>query len=763
MCYYSIISYYYIIYKNIVNIYIVNIDRLSGHRIGHIDRNQFYLFLEQLAKDIREAGLAELEYELGGITTTYDALIDYFNQGIQDPERDRVYLQLVGHALQLSDRCTLAVYSTKEMPYYTSQHKTVRRESLHTYRLQLEAFAEGTRSITDGEALRQLATTHDKQLAALFTDLWTQGSWTAATAAEADALLLSPTITRADQCTIVSAVTLSLLRMFDPLKLLFLCDAYYHPEAMVSTRALVGIVIACYCWDNRINYYSEAKARLELLGEDPQFGDQVCEVILQFIRSTDTEEVDRKMREEIIPELMKNPKLRRMPNINIEEANADDINPDWEQWMHESGLEESMREITEWQMEGVDVNMSTFSQLKRYPFFYTISNWFRPFDAWQADMLGVIGTPGTSNVIADTILQSAYMCDSDKYSFCYAIREIPQIQREAMMSQLDEQNRALKESADMPDLKRLSRQTTQSILRQYVQNLYRFFKLFSNAQEFDNPFNHIVQGVTHSNPLYHLIIEPDRLFKLIGLNIKLKRYLHAIECFIHLEGHHPERMKATQLQQFGLCYQKMKMYDDAIDAYTKADLMKPDSYWTILHLAQCHRAIGNYGKALEYYETAETMKPDNLSLTYHVAELLYELGEYEEALPRLHKLDYHHPEALKSLRLLAECSFMSEQGAQATKYYERMMAEHTDGLTSTDWLHAAYNYWLQGWRDDCFHCMRRAEELHPQEPYDEELYAAPPAFTDVIYSGTRLLQSLGARKDELAYLHDAYYRTKRRG
>ena len=738
----------------------MKIDRLSGQRIDLIEKNQFYLFIEDLAKEIREAGLTELEYELGGIKATYDALIDYFKQDIQDPERDRVYQQLVGHALQLSDRCVLAAHGAKEMPYYTSQHKSARRESLHTYRLQLEAFAECTRSITDGEALHQLVTTHDKQLAALFTDLWTQGAWTAATAAEADAMLLSPTITQTDQCTIVSAVTLSLLRMFDPLKLLFLCDAYYHPETMVSMRALVGIVIACYCWGGRIAYYSEAKARLELLSEDPQFGDQVCEVILQFIRSTDTEEVDRRMREEIIPELMKNPKLRRMPNINIEETNADDINPDWEQWMHESGLEESMREITEWQMEGVDVNMSTFSQLKRYPFFYTISNWFRPFDTWQADMLAIIGTPGTSNPIAETILQSAYMCDSDKYSFCYAIREIPQMQREAMMSQLDEQNRALKESADIPDLKRLSRQTTQSILRQYVQNLYRFFRLFSNAQEFDNPFNHIVLGTAHTNPLYNLIVEPDRLFKLIGLNIKLKRYLRAIECFIRLEGHHPERMEAAQLQQLGLCYQKMKLYDDAIEAYSKADLMKPDSYWTIHHLAQCHRAANHYDKALEYYETAETMKPDNLSLTYHVAELLYELGEYEEALPRLHKLDYHHPESLKSLRLLAECCFMSEQGTQAAKYYERMIAEHADELTATDWKHAAYNYWLQGQRDACFRCMSRAEELQAAEPYDEESHTEPPTFADSVHSDIRLLQSLGARKEELTYLYDAYYRTK---
>ena len=734
---------------------------MSGRRIGHIGKRQFYLFLEDLAKEIREGQLNELEYELSGITATYNALIDYFNQGIHDPERDRVYRQLVAHALQLSDRSVLATQGVKEMPYYTSQHKTARRESLHTCRLQLEAFADGIRTTTDSEELKQLATTHDKQLASLFTDLWTQGTWTAAVAAEADALLLSPAITREDLCTIVSAVTLSLLRMFDPLKLLFLCDAYYHPEAMVSTRALVGIVIGCYCWSGRIDYYNEVKARLKLLCEDEMFGEQICEVLLQFTRSTDTEEVDRKMREEIIPGLMKNPKLRRMPNINPEELNTDDINPDWEEWMHESGLEESMREISEWQMEGVDVNMSTFSQLKRYPFFYTISNWFRPFDTWQADMLAIIGNAG--GPIADTILQSNYLCDSDKYSFCYAIREIPQAQREAMMSQLEEQNRALKENADMPDLKRLSRQTTQSILRQYVQNLYRFFKLFTNAQEFDNPFEHLVSCPQQNNPLYRPITEPDRMFKLIGLNIKQKRYLRAIENFVLLETHHPECMEATQLQQLGLCYQKMKMYDNAIEAYTKADLLKPDSYWTIHHLAQCHRACENYTKALEYYEIAESMKPDNLNITFHIAEAHHKLGNYEEALPYLHKIDYHHPESLKSLRLLAECNLFDLKHEQATRYYERMMAEHTEELTSTDWLNAAYNYWLCDKRDECFRCMSRSEETRAARPDEEDKHTASQPFADIIHSDLHLLELLGAREEELDYLYDAYHRYKAKG
>ena len=118
-------------------------DILSGHRALLVEERQFYTFLEKLQAELKEAQLSELEYELSGIMSTYDALIDFYGQGIADPERDRVYRQLVGRALLLSDCCAIAAHGAKELPYYMSQHKTARRESLRTYQLRLEAFAEG--------------------------------------------------------------------------------------------------------------------------------------------------------------------------------------------------------------------------------------------------------------------------------------------------------------------------------------------------------------------------------------------------------------------------------------------------------------------------------------------------------------------------------------------------------------------------------------------------------------------------------------------
>jgi tetratricopeptide (TPR) repeat protein len=400
--------------------------------------------------------------------------------------------------------------------------------------------------------------------------------------------------------------------------------------------------------------------------------------------------------------------------------------------------------------------MSTFDQLKRYPFFYTIMNWFRPFDLWQADVLGIVGIPNeTSNPLASTVLQSNFMCDSDKYSFCYAIREIPQMQRDAMMAQLEEQNKAIKEHADMPDLKRLSKQTAQGVMRQYVQNLYRFFVLFPNVQEFDNPFSHLISRPKFNNPLYDSIVQPTHLFKLIGLNIKQKHYPRAIEYFSLLEENHPECMEATQLQQLGLCYQKMKRYDAAIEAYTKADLLKPDSYWTVHHLAQCHRERGNYKKAFQYYEIAESMKPDNLSLTYHAAEALFEMGHYEAAIPRLHKLDYHHPESLKVVRILADSYILTGKGQQAVRYYERIAQEHADELTSGDLRNMACCYWLMGDRKRCFEHLLLAEKL-----YSEDQAREP--FANAVAAEMEFIERFVSNKEDVTFLYDAYCRYKKK-
>lgn len=72
------------------------------------------------------------------------------------------------------------------------------------------------------------------------------------------------------------------------------------------------------------------------------------------------------MREEIIPEMLKNVSSMKNMRFGFEENDEEnnDMNPDWEDAFEKSGLGDKLREMNELQLEGADVYMSTFAALK---------------------------------------------------------------------------------------------------------------------------------------------------------------------------------------------------------------------------------------------------------------------------------------------------------------------------------------------------------------------------------------------------------------
>lgn len=138
---------------------------------------------------------------------------------------------------------------------------------------------------------------------------------------------------------------------------------------MVNQRAIVGIVITALFHEHRIMMYPEARAKLSLLNEDADFIKNLHTIQIQLQLSRETQKIDRKMREEIIPEMMRNPRIGNANKIGFDETeDSDDLNPEWENWIDKSGITDKLREMGELQMEGADVYMSTFSQLKQFPF-----------------------------------------------------------------------------------------------------------------------------------------------------------------------------------------------------------------------------------------------------------------------------------------------------------------------------------------------------------------------------------------------------------
>ena len=478
---------------------------------------------------------------------SYQYMLQYMRQGVNDPERQKLYRQLLAETWELAEQTRISLLDEVSTRYYHSLHKNkknmVAGYGMSSWLKVLESFPDDMavcQLMPDNkQSLDSALQRHEDTAQYLFLTTWGNSGWTAEEEQEARLYLESELLPVNDLCLFTGAILLSLMECFDPRKFSWLLDAATHADTQVNQRALVIIAIILHIHSNRLQLYPELMAKLSLLDEDGSFGKQLNRVYIQLLRSHETEKIDKKMREEIIPEMMKNVTIMRNMKYGFEEnIDEDDRNPDWEKAFEESGLGDKIREMNELQLEGADVYMSTFAQLKSYPFFQNPHNWFYPFDMQHSSIIREFGLkPTGENAVLSLILQSGFFCNSDKYSLCFTMAHIPQAQRNMMLSQMTSQDlnelmdesksSSLRQYALRPDV----------ISNQYIHDLYRFFKLSQRRHEFRDIFKEEI--TLHRIPaLKDILCKPELLATIADFHFRKE---HPAEALSIYKGYEPCR------------------------------------------------------------------------------------------------------------------------------------------------------------------------------------------------------------------------------
>jgi hypothetical protein len=335
--------------------------------------------------------------------------------------------------------------------------------------------------------------------------------------------------------------------------------------------------------------YEKITTRIRLLISEPEFVQNLQVVLLQFVRSKETEKITKKLVEDFIPEMAKiSPFIQEKMNLKdlmTEENQLSDKNPEWQEILDKAGITEKIQQFAELQMEGADVFMSTFSSMKSFPFFNEINNWFMPFTNHSsvAEIFKKEGLPE----LPEAVMKSYFLCNSDKYSLVFSISQMPENFRETMVQ-------ALKmESEQMEEIKKDEELLAQSakgenISNQYIQDIYRFFKLYRRKKDFQDPFDTKLD-------LYNLffikeIDDSEKLLRTIGEAYFSKDFYDgAIEIFENLLQ--KDNLDIDLYQKIGYCYQKKGDYEKALSFYQKADMIKPDSLWNLRKIAFCYRSL----------------------------------------------------------------------------------------------------------------------------------------------------------------------------
>lgn len=633
------------------------------------------------------------------IQLAYSYMLQYMQEGIADPERKKLYAKIQADTLEVTDQIRLLYLDQQSNHLY---HEYRRKQAfvgsnqpqIEKMRLVLESFTDdlAVSCLLNEQHQNEVLMRHEETQKLLFIHTWTNSSWNLTEAEQAKAMLASELVQENDLCLFVSAVTMSLLACFDVRKLLCLFDAYQYSNVQISQRGLVGMAFVLHRYADRLKLYPEIENRLASISEAKPLDEDLMLIQRQILLCQETEKIDKKMREEIIPEMMKNVSSIRNMKFGFEESDEekDDRNPDWQGIFDTPGLGDKLREMNELQMEGADVNMSTFSALKGFPFFRELHHWFYPFDRKHSSVIKQSKERGGENDFMDIIMQSGLFCNNDKYSLFFIMQNFPQSQRDMVFSQLIEQADGLTDQSKLDVMKKFNDRPT-TVSNQYLHDLYRFYKLNQRRMEFNDIFKEKIR-LYQVPVLKDLLYHPDFLLNLAHYHLSKEHWVETTELYetVLTMDNRPE-ITDEFYQRLGYALQKQGRRQEAIAAYLKADTIKPDNVWTNRRLATCYRLTGKFAEALAYYRKVEETAPENKNTVYYIAHCLAELQQYDDALNYFFKLDFLENNSLKAWRGIAWCSFVQGKHEQATKYYEKIIENKPLPI---DFLNAGHSYWV---------------------------------------------------------------------
>ena len=647
--------------------------------------------LEQLYVQ-RPSLMGHSEFE--AIKTDYQLMVDYMGRGFSDSHRESLYSTLlqrlyrVAADLEISWRCknvSAYVNSFKVIDHLNTSHDFVRTvlESFVSDIAMLSLQPEETRE----QKSIELYDRHQSFMNRLFSALWTSCQWTDDDCKFYTELLLSPTVMSTDQQLIVSAISLGAMNQFDINKFKTLVNVYQQAtDEHVRQRALVGWVLAVF---EGMDIFPEQDTLIRELCENPTITRELLTLQIQFFYSKDAEKDNDKIQRDIMPDIMRNSNLT-IGRLGIMEKEEDAI----ESILHQDAdekrmeqMEEKVRKMMDMQKQGSDIYFGGFSQMKRFPFFNDMVNWFTPFYLNHPALRPVISKLGDTKFL-NTLMERSNFCESDRYSFAFALEQIinqlPSDIKEVIGS--DAMLGPLAESDDMED--------AISIRRTYLQDLYRFFRLYHTANDFINPFEDNGKGDFVADTFFFTY----KSFMGTGLDdVKLR-----------LASHLYKHQQMTELAELLTTFQSADPRYAILMGYTNIHMGKaefayqffdyalkaePDNQWALKGKARAALDAEDYKTAEEVYTELLKLEPGHKNYTMNRCVALLKLGRTSEVREELFRLDYQYPEDMNVKRVLAWAMLSDNSLDKASQLYDTLL---TSTPAHEDYLNAGYCQWAMG-------------------------------------------------------------------
>ncbi len=639
---------------------IQEINKIFTKITDNISANKLLDSFNTLHELIDSKKLTTLKEPYQELKDIYNNILRYSFAKVKDPDRDKIYKKLIQSSYKLADRVKIALI--EEQKHFATVN------IFHETKFE---FINNRLAIEDGVLNKE----SEFDIFMAFKSVWLSSKLDENNITFLNKVLKSKKLNWHVQALFVSALTISNLRCFDEKKIELLFHFYKNSYEKVWQRALVGIVLSIYLHSKRIIIYPELMKKMSDLKKEKDFDKNLGYIILQLIRTKETEKISKKLHEEIIPEVVKfKPKIEDKLKLDdiLDEISSEDKNPDWESVFEDSPeLLGKLEQFSKMQIEGSDVFMSAFAMLKHFDFFKEPANWFLPFykendTVWDAFKFEKTGF--NKDLFIEGLEKSAFLCNSDKYSFILNVKYMPDVQKSMMLEMFNAEIEGMNELIKDDELLNKS-MMNRYLFTQYIQDLYRFFKLHPYKNEFIDVFSEELD-LYNSTILTETWFDPELYKKIGALYFEKEYFKNSLEVFKILFNKGVNELEV--IEKIAYSYQKMGKFEEALNFYKKAEFFDSHIAWSTKKIALCYRELNNTPKAIEYYLKAEKLEPENLYTQAHLGHSYLRIKEYEKALQHYFKVEYFSPSNTMILRPIAWCSFVLGKFENSQKYYLKL-------------------------------------------------------------------------------------------
>lgn len=714
---------------------------LSEHLQQLLDAGRYKDSFTLMRKRLVEAPIPGTLNQLSQAESTYRYMLDYFTKGLEDPGRDSMLADIRFSLRNIAQRLEkeAQVSDSPDLYYSTLRMCRLRPTDLQASVAKIiELKANADLALSAGQYPDEVMSGLESEEEKIFNTLWTSDQLKEADFRAISESIMNEALPFTTAALAISATGLSLMRFYNRDAMLLLCTLATSTDFRISSRALATLVLALNRWRKTAADDSRLAGALSVLLDMEGMSRKIISVVKTVIRTRDTDRVSRKLEREVIPGLMQfGPDIIEKMKKQTEDSSFADLeaNPEWEELLRNSGLEEKLRELTEMQSDGADVMMVAFSNLKGYPFFRQVRNWMLPFSVQHPALRKLHSID--DNGLTSLLEMSGMMCDSDKYSFAFSLTSMPETQRKVVLSQMKAHTEQMKENMQEYKLLKAGMEFDDELTR-YFRDLYRFHKLFAKRAEFYDPFAETLDFTTV--PVVEEVMDStDDLAAVAEFYFKRGYYADALPLLQSVAR--ASSLTPHVWEKIGFCLEKQPNGNkEAIEAYMKAQLFNPESRWLAKRLGICYRREQDYLNAVDYLRMA---LPEDGSfdrtLSLLITDTLMEAGRWEEALNELYRVDYESPDDPEVLRRMARCAFRSGDMDKCSKLLNSIP---TLALAEEDYRMLGHVAFLEKNFEDA--ARRYRQTVRPND--DKRLWKSQ-ILTDV-----DIIENLGGSRSDLLLL-----------